>query len=347
MDDKETKGQSRGGVERARRLSPERRAEIAHKAAITRWVNSGSVPLAKYGSPDRPLRIGSAEIPCYVLADGRRVLTQKGTHLGFGLSDGGGKDGSRKIATLMGSLEGKGIHVRGLVDRANSPVRFYMPHGGKMAEGYEASILPDICAVLIQAGLDGKLTPRQQRLAERAAMLQHGFAEVGINALVDEVTGYQADREIDGLARILARFIAKELRPWVRTFPAEFYEQIYRLRGWEWKGMSVNRTQALAHYTKDIVYARLAPGVLEELNRIRIERQRSGKPKAKMFQHLTEDWGHPKLKEHLSAACALLRISATWEGFMDVLDRALPRYGETLKLLPPDPPAPKLLTETT
>jgi hypothetical protein len=38
-----------------------------------------------------------------------------------------------------------------------------------------------------------------------------------------------------------------------------------------------------------------------------------------------------------------MRISKTWDGFIDVLDRALPKFGETLKLLPPDPPAPKRL----
>lgn len=65
-----------------------------------------------------------------------------------------------------------------------------------------------------------------------------------------------------------------------------------------------------------------------------------------MFQHLTEGWGHPKLKEHLAAVCALLKVSGTWDAFMELLDRALPRYGETLKLLPPDPRLPKLLTES-
>ena len=45
--------------------------------------------LAKYGAADRPLKIGGIEIPCYVLADGTRVLAQRGLQSGIGLSEGG------------------------------------------------------------------------------------------------------------------------------------------------------------------------------------------------------------------------------------------------------------------
>src|SRR6266403_5905802 len=79
---------------------------------------------AKYGAVDRPLRIGEIEIPCYVLADGTRVLAQRGLQSGIGLSQGGGKTGARRIAELMAGLAEKGIDVRGLIARANSPIRF-------------------------------------------------------------------------------------------------------------------------------------------------------------------------------------------------------------------------------
>jgi hypothetical protein len=46
------------------------------------------------------------------------------------------------------------------------------------------------------------------------------LADIGIIALVDEATGYQEVRAKDALAKILEAFIAKELQPWVQTFPA-------------------------------------------------------------------------------------------------------------------------------
>jgi len=63
-------------------------------------------------------------------------------------------------------------------------------------------------------------------------MLLRGFAEVGVIALVDEATGYQRIREEKALATILEKYMARELQPWTRTFPYEFYELIYRLRKW-------------------------------------------------------------------------------------------------------------------
>src|SRR5262249_39710012 len=161
-----------------------------------------------------------------------------------------------------------------------------------------ATILPDICAVLIDAGRQNKLTPQQARLAERAAVLQHGFATVGIIALVDEATGYQDYRQRDALAKILERFVAKELRPWVKTFPAEFYKQIFRLNGWPYEE-NCGRPGVIGHWTNNVVYRRLAPGVLDELRRL-TPRAPGGDFKHKLFQRLTEDFGHPKLREHLT-----------------------------------------------
>ena len=124
---------SKGGVARAKKLSPKRRSEIAREGALAKQAKAGNAPaVAKYGAPDRPLRIGAIEIPCYVLADGTRVLAQRGLQSGIGLSEGGGKGGARKLVTLMEYFEKKGIDTRGLIVRAESPIRFMPPHGGNI-----------------------------------------------------------------------------------------------------------------------------------------------------------------------------------------------------------------------
>lgn len=324
---------SKGGVARSSKLSKEERSEIARMGAMARWEKEGKdMPMvATYGAFDRPLVIGEIQIPCYVLADGTRVLAQRGLQSGLGMSEGGGKSGARKIVELMNRLHEKGIDIRGLVARANSPIRFIPPHGGNVADGYEATILPDICAVLIDADQQGKLDKRLKRLAQRAAQLQHGFATVGIIALVDEVTGYQEVRQRDALAKILEKFVAKELRPWISTFPVDFYRQIYRLNGWEFQE-GAGRPGVIGHWTNNIVYKRLAPGVWHELNRL-TERNEKGKLKSKLFQRLTDDIGHPKLREHLAAVIMLMKYSPDWQTFMQRMDIEFTQYGET-KMLP-------------
>jgi hypothetical protein len=250
---------------------------------------------------------------------------------GIGLSEGGGQGGERKIASLMARLAAKGIDVRDLIARANSPIRFMPPHGGNPADGYDALILPDICRVLIDAQRQGKLDKRLLRLAERAAILQHGFAVVGITALVDEATGYQDARAKDALAKILEQFIAKELRPYVGTFRVGFYKEMFRLRKWNWPDLPAEqrkRPVLVGKITNDIVYDRLAPGVRSELHRL-TPRNEKGHLKHKLFQRLTEDLGHPRLEEHLASVTTLMRASDTWEQFMALLNRSLPRYGDT------------------
>ena len=90
---------------------------------------------------------------------------------------------------------------------------------------------------------------------------------IGIIGLVDEATGYQGIRAKRALATILEEFIAEELQPWTKTFPYEFYEEIFRLKGWPGPD-GVKRPSVIGHYTNDIVYARLAPGVLDELKQM-------------------------------------------------------------------------------
>ena len=46
-------------------------------------------PKATHGAPDRPLRIGAVEIPCYVLSGERRVLTLTGFTGALGMARGG------------------------------------------------------------------------------------------------------------------------------------------------------------------------------------------------------------------------------------------------------------------
>ena len=103
------------------------------------------------------------------------------------------------------------------------------------------------------------------------------------------------------------------------------------LRGLEFPQDSVQRPKYFGHLTNDIVYKRLAPGVLEELRKV-TPRDEKGRRRHKFFQRLTSNVGYPKLREHLGAVVAIMKLSNDWEDFMMKLDRLHPRYGETLSL---------------
>ena len=142
-------GKAVGGRARALALTPERRKEISEQANAAKR-DKATLPRALFGSEDRRIVIGSIAIQCYVLDDETRVLSLRSLQSGIGMSEGGGKGGARKIPTLMARLRDKGFDVKDLDVRANSPINFILPNGG-IADGYDAHLLPDICAVLIQA----------------------------------------------------------------------------------------------------------------------------------------------------------------------------------------------------
>ena len=162
-------------------------------------------------------------------------------------------------------------------------------------------------------------------------MLARGFARVGIISLVDEATGYQKVRRDRALADILEKFIEKKLRPWTRTFPDEFYEELCRLKGWSLDHVE-RRPGIMGHLTNYIVYDRLAPGVLDELRRLNPRTTETGQRRHKHHQWLTADIGHPKLREHLIGVLALMRTAMVWREFEILLWRAFPSQNETSPL---------------
>lgn len=203
---------------------------------------------------------------------------------------------------------------------------------GKTRDGIDATVLPDICDIWITARESGALDLRQQQdTAKKAYLLMKGFAHVGITALVDEATGYQDVRDRIALQEILEKYISGHLLVWAKRFPNEFYMEMFRLKSWPWKGMSVNRPRYVGKLTNDIVYDRLAPGVLVELQK-RTPRDEKGNTKNRFHQWLTAEVGHPALASHLHAVIALMKASATWNGFTRSLQRAFPKFGETPEL---------------
>jgi hypothetical protein len=328
------KGRAKGGKARMQAMSPEQRKAQAQKAASARWAK-GNVLKATHGSPDHPLRIGNIEIDCYVLEDGTRVVTQRSMIKAMGLTRGGIRgeyEVERGGAELPRFATQNWIkpHLGNDLEVAlSSPILFKLPTA--IGYGYPATILADLCDAILRARDAGDTGPRQMGIVTQADTLVRGFARVGIVALVDEATGYQRDRAKDALSRILEAFIAKELQAWVQTFPADFYEQMFRLRGLKFPNESVQRPRYFGLLTNDIVYKRLAPGVLSELKRV-TPRNEEGRPTAKYFQSLTNNVGYPKLKEHLGAVVALMRISKTWDDFINLLNQHYPRYGDTIML---------------
>jgi hypothetical protein len=141
-----------------------------------------------------------------------------------------------------------------------------------------------------------------------------GLARVGIVALVDEVTGYQQVRKRDALYKILEAYISPELMPWAQRFPHSFYEEMFRLHGWDYDPTSVKRPGVVGKFTNTYIYEQLPEGVLEELKRVN-PKDEFGRRKTRHHQHLSDNIGNPHLERQLAATTALMRAADDWPQF--------------------------------
>ena len=201
--------------------------------------------------------------------------------------------------------------------------------------GYEATLLPRICEVILDAAKAGRLRQGASPMVDTADLLLRGFARVGIIALIDEATGYQSVRDKEALQEILNLYVGRELAKWAKRFPDEFYEQMFRLKGWHFDPKSSKRPMAMANITIDLVFDRIGPGITSELRHRREELLEStGKRTAKLHQAMTPDIGHPALQHHLSGLTFLGKSFADrdWGGFYAAVERVAPRYNRTLPL---------------
>jgi hypothetical protein len=289
------------------------------------------LPKATHGSADKPLRIGDIEIPCYVLEDETRVLSQRGLMGGLGMPQGKSRDGGNQLSVLGNWLRKNKLISAELADTLAHPIQFKPPHGGRPAHGFPATVLADLCEAVLAARSRGLMLEKSQAaLAEQCEVLVRAFARVGIIALVDEATGFQKDRAKDALARILEAFVAQELQPYVKTFPSDYYEELFRLYNLPFPpaGNKSWRPGFIGNITNDVVYNRLAPELLPELKKAASRAER----KTRLHQWLTQEVGHPKLREHLASIVTILKLSRSPAEFQANVNRIHPPYNRTMAL---------------
>jgi P63C domain len=316
-------------------LPPERKSEIARAGAAARW--NKDLPPAEF---EGEFSLGDTLIACAVLPNGTRIITQAAflRALGRSRSPKAGTGVLSTVDELPFFLQAEALKpfISEELAMSTNPI-FYRTKSGGRGVGYDARLLRQVAEVYLQlrdASLreHNEIPSRYQRMIAAADILIRGLADVGIIALVDEATGYQRHRAHDALARILEEFIAKELQPYVRMFPDSFYAELFRLRGLDYPKDTVKRPRYFGHLTNDIIYARLAPGVLEELRKIS-QRREDGRLVHPFTRRLTENKGLQKLGEHLSSVVTIMKLSSDYDtDFMDKLDRIHPRWDKTLKL---------------
>jgi hypothetical protein len=271
------------------------------------------------------LPIGGIILDCFILNDDEknpsRILSAKAVFNAFDRPRRGRRDKDpiyegKQLPSFVG---GKNLipYINKDVMRWIQPIDF-IDEKGQKRQGYRAEILPEICSLYLKARRDKKLYSGQKELAEKAEVLQDGFARVGIIALVDEATGFQFNRKYDALRILLETYLNDTIKSWTKKFPDAFFSQLDRIYGNE----KMIMTQRPKHYGKFIntyIYDPIEKGkVNNELDK----RYKADEKKHKKHQWLT-DFGDDQLRLQIGRILGLLEIAPNLRWFKEKQSRQL------------------------
>lgn len=304
MSDDEPTGKAKGGFARAEALTPERRSSIAVKAAAARW---GKLPRATHKGNFK--EDFGADVECYVLDDDQKtaVISQRGMGAALGFSQGGGGRLHRfvkgeKVAPFVG-LE--------LAEKLENPLKFQwappVPNiMGPPSEvnGYDVTILIDVCKAIITANEGGRLLGRHEHIARQAQVILNASAKAGIKGLVYALAGYDATKE-----EVVAAFkfyVRGEAREYEKEFPDQLYNEWYRL--YQLPRPEKNRPWKFKQLTVSHVYKPLARSNGKILNLTRRNRASADEGYKKLHQFLSEI-GVKVLRTHLGQLLGIAQVS--------------------------------------
>lgn len=312
-------GREKGGAATAKKMTAEERKERAMKGVAAREYKK-SLPVTNF---EGKLNIGENFLDVAVIDGDTRIIKQQAV---FDALDRPVRGTVRKvdIPVFMDAANLQPFvseELRGVLSKIT-----YVDKNGNIQTGYNATILPLVADLYLKAREEKVLHPAQIPTAMKAEVLVRALAKVGITALVDEATGYQDAREKDALAKIFEAFIDNELQPWIKTFPDDYYKELFRLYNLPYppKNGKVSRPGFFGHVTNRVIYKKLAPEILPELKK---QANKLGKS-VRLHQTLTPNKGHPDLQKLVTSVTTIMKLSKDKEDFFEKVDTIHPDFTE-------------------
>ncbi|MBX3163978.1 MAG: hypothetical protein KF900_05815 [Bacteroidetes bacterium] len=273
---------------------------------------------ATHGSDKTQLSLGEIKIPCYVLSDTTRVFSGRGIQRALGSN---ATSGTWLTKFINDSPITKHLKT-GVLEQLNNPIKFQRPQAGgsqSSTYGYEVTILIDICDSILEANKTGDKIDIE--IVNNAQSIIRSVAKVGIIALVDEVTGYQYDRERFELQKILQAYISDEILKWQLTFTDDFYKEIYRLWGLPFIPKYIKtKPSFIGKLTSKYIYDQMPKGVVQKIKE-KTGKTESGNWKYKWHQSLTPEIGKEHLKKQIIEVTTLMSISQSKEQFQSLFEK--------------------------
>lgn len=334
MDEEDTP-QSKGGRARAEKLPAEMRSEIARAAAKRRWAATDLGPV-HHAFDEGEVDFVGRKFRCAVLdvngeairvISGAEFMRVLGIYRSGALSTRRSDNDELRFPLYLAhkNLRPFIMTDQKLVEAIKHPLR-YRQEGGQIADGIPGHVLRRILNVWVRAHADGKLGASQVKVAETARIILDGLADLAIDSLIDEATGYQKRRAHDELQKILAGYVLPEFRPYKSRYPSSLYEQLYRVLGWPYDAKSSARSSYVGKLTNRLIYDRMPAGVHNALKTKNPTDPQTKRRKRKHFQLLTAEMGDGHLGKLIDSTITLLRATpdGQWKFFEMLFNQAYP-----------------------
>ena len=323
-------------IARKESLPPDRRSEIASKAAAARWGKTYKT----VGEPGNFLHDFGVDVECHVLDDPSKtpVISQRGMGQAMGFSKRGDRLGSFINSKAMVDYIG-----RDLREKLENPLVFQRRGAAagsiiQTANGYDAALLIDLCNSVIAAKAGGKLKgERYARMAEQAQILVGASAKNGIRNLVYALSSYSPSTT--EVIEAFKLYVREEAKKYEREFPNELYGQWQRLYGISMPDRG--KPWQFRHLTIKHIYRPLAQSNGKLLELLRILKANDGGRRTKLFQFLNEI-GARALRMHLGRVLEMSESSKTPDEYER---KIMDRFGQEPEFdfaIPEQPPTASL-----
>lgn len=239
-------------------------------------ISDQSYPSSPFAKWRGKIDLGGDELDVYVLDTQERVISLGATVKAIADAESGDLAKFIGVSSLNPFIN-KDLILAELIE-------FSIPGTQFKGKGLTTEHFELICRGYVQALYEkANLTERQKQIAIKCAVLTSGLTRTGLDALIDEATGYQYERAEDALQIKLRLFIAEELRAWEKTFPDELWEEFGRLTNW--KGPLNSRPKYWGQLVIELIYDTLDQDVAKYL------RENRPAPGIRWHQNLTENHG--------------------------------------------------------
>jgi hypothetical protein len=273
--------------------------------------NLPNSPFAKWRGK---IDLGGDELDVYVLDTGQRLLSIRGAIKSISGADSGNLGNYLGVSALKPFINNDLI--------LGELLEFSIPGTQFLGRGMTTEHFEMICRGYVQALYQGaQLTDRQRQIAIKCAVLTAGLTRTGLDALIDEVTGYQYERAEDALQVKLRLFIAEELRAWEKTFPDELWEEFGRLTNWG--GPLNSRPKYWGQLVIELIYDTLDADVAKYL------RENRPAPGVKWHQNLTENLG---VRQLVSRCYEIVGLAKSCDTMSELKKKVSHHYGKQMLL---------------